>query len=79
MKFHKWPIARDVREESAGDDGGRRREWTDPWRPGREGERVGVKERERERADERVARESQAESYIAPTTLIVYWERTLKD
>ena len=38
MKFHKWPIARDVREESAGDDGGRRREWTDPWRPGREGE-----------------------------------------
>ena len=49
MKFHKWPIARDVREESAGDDGGRRREWTDPWRPGREGERVRVKERERER------------------------------
>lgn len=36
-------------------------------------------EGERERADERVARESQAESYIAPTTLIVYWERTLKD
>lgn len=43
------------------------------------GESEGEGERERERADERVARESQAESYIAPTTLIVYWERTLKD
>ena len=66
MKFHKWPIARDVREESAGGDGGRRREWTDPWRPGREGERVRVKEKERERERTSEWQERARQSLISP-------------
>jgi len=64
MKFHKWPIARD--EGSVG-DGGRRREWMNPWWPAgrararkrkrerreREGEREREKEKERWREDEK--------------------------